>query len=60
MYKLNISRAIKKMFVNEIRDFILENYYKRTGFSKENRYYPMKCLKKRFTVACKQINRKNN
>ena len=29
MYILNIARAIKKMSVNEIRDFIFENYYKR-------------------------------
>ena len=53
------------MSVNEIRDFIFENYYKRIGFSKENCYYSMKHLKKkkkrkkRFIVACKQINRKN-
>ena len=27
--------------VNEIRDFSLENSYKRIGFSKENSYYSM-------------------
>ena len=32
---------MKQMTVNEIRDFILENYYKRIGFSKENSYYTM-------------------
>ena len=42
MYTLNISRAIKKMSVNEIRYFIFENYYKRIGFSKESSYYSMK------------------
>ena len=47
------------MPVNEIRDFTFENYYKRIGFSKENSYYSMKHLKKRFVVACKQITRKN-
>ena len=47
MYILNIFRAIKKMSVNEIRDFIFENYYKRIGFSKENCYYSMKHLKKK-------------
>ena len=31
MYTLNISRAIKKMSVNEIRYFIFENYYKHFG-----------------------------
>ena len=47
------------MSVNELRDFIFENYYKRIGFVKERSYYSMKRLKKRFAVACKQINRKN-
>ena len=28
MYTLNITEAIKEMPVNEIRDFIFENYYK--------------------------------
>ena len=60
MYILNIARAIKKMSITEIRDFVFENYYQRIGFSKENSYYSMKRLKKRFIVACKQINRKNN
>ena len=47
------------MIANEIRDFVLENYYKQIGFYKENNYYSMKRLKKkRFIVACKQINRK--
>ena len=35
------------MSVNEIRDFFLENHYKRIGFSKENTYYSMKCLKRK-------------
>ena len=39
--------AIKKMPVNEIRDFIFENYYKRNGFSKESSYYSMKSLKRK-------------
>ena len=56
MYILNIARAIKKMSVNEIRDFIFKNYYMKIGFSKENSYYSMKRLKKRFIVACKEIN----
>ena len=47
MYILNIASAIKKMSVNETRDFIFENYYERIGFSKENSYYSMKRLKKK-------------
>ena len=59
MYTLNITKAIKMMSVNEMRDFIFENYYKRIAFLKENSYYSMKRLKKRFIVACEQINRKD-
>ena len=29
------------MTFNKIRDFIFENYYRQTGFSKENSYYQM-------------------
>ena len=46
------------MSVNEIKDFIFDNYYKRIRFSNENSYYSMKRLKEeRFAVAYKQINR---
>ena len=55
MYILNIARAIKKMSVNETRDFIFENYYKRIGFSNGNSYYSMKHLKIRF-YCCLQTN----
>ena len=46
MYTLNIAKAIKKMNANEIIDFIYENYYKRTGFSKEESYCSLKHLQK--------------
>ena len=55
MYTLNIARVIKKISVNEIRDFIIESYYKRTGFSKETSYYLMKHLKKKI-YCCSQTN----
>ena len=42
MYVLNIASAIKKMSLNEIRDFIFQNYYKRIRFSKENSYFSIK------------------
>ena len=35
------------MSFNEIRGFIFENCYKWTGFSKENSYYSIECLKKK-------------
>ena len=47
MYILNIAKAIKKISVNEIKDFIFENYYKRIVFSKENSSYSMEYLKKK-------------
>ena len=47
MYILNITKAIKRMSVNDIRDFIFENYYKRTEFSKESSCYSVKHLKKK-------------
>ena len=46
MYTLDITTAIKRMSVNEIRDFIF-NYHKRIGFSKESSYYSMKRLKRK-------------
>ena len=52
MYILNIASTMKKMSVNEIRDFTFENYYKQIGFSKENSYYSMKRLEKQVCVAC--------
>ena len=60
MYILNIAKAVKKMSVNEIRDFTFKNYYKRIRFSKKKQLFFNETLgKKRFVVACKQINRKN-
>ena len=35
------------MKVNELRDFIFENYYKQIGFVKESSYYSRKCLKRK-------------
>ena len=40
------------MSVNEIIDFIFENHYKHTGFSKENSYYSMKDQEKKYTIVC--------
>ena len=47
MYILNIVKAIKKISINEIKDFTFENYYKRIGFSKDSTYYSIKSLKKK-------------
>ena len=46
MYTLNIIKAIKKKNTNKIRDFIYESFYKRIGFSEEESYCSLKCLKK--------------
>ena len=50
MSTLNLVRALKKMFVNEIKDFIFENYYKRIEFSKEISYYLMKGSKRKYLL----------
>ena len=47
MYILNIARAIKKMTVNKLIDFVFENYYKQIGFVKERSYYSMERLKRK-------------
>ena len=51
MYTPNIASVIKKMIVDELRDFIFENYYKRIGFVKGSTYYSMKCLKRKDTCG---------
>ena len=38
------------MSVNEIRDFTFENNYKTVRFSKENSYYSMKRLKRKYLL----------
>ena len=47
MYILEILNAIKKMTIKELRDVIYENYYRQTGFTKENSNYSMKHQKKK-------------
>ena len=36
MYILNIASTIKKVTINELKDYIYEKYYKRVGFNEEN------------------------
>ena len=47
MHIQNLSKAIEKMSINEIKDFIFEDYYKRIEFYKESSYYSIECLKKK-------------
>ena len=51
----NIARAMKKMTVNELGDFIFENYYKRQML-----FFNETFEKKRSVVSCNQINSKNS
>ena len=51
MYTVSIASAIKKMSVNEIRDFNFEKYYEGIGFSKENNYQSMKHQKEIPTIV---------
>ena len=50
MYILNIARAIKKMTVNKLIDFVFENYYKQIGFVKERSNYSMERLKRKILL----------
>ena len=47
MYTLQIASAIKNRTVNELIDFIFENYYNRIEFAKESSYDSMKYVKKK-------------
>ena len=55
MYTLNIARAIKKIYVNEIRDFTFENCYKGIGFFKESSYNFKKTLAKDFLLIANKL-----
>ena len=43
------------MSINEINDFIFENYYKQTEFSKENSHNSMKRLKKKILLIASKL-----
>ena len=47
MYILNITKAIKAMALNGIKDFIFENYYQPIAFSKKHIHNSMKHLTKK-------------
>ena len=47
MYISNIANTTKQMTDNKIIDFIFKNYYKRIGFVKERRYYPINRLNRK-------------
>ena len=49
---LIIFSAVKRMTVNEFKNFVYGNYYKRIGFDNEITYYSLKRHKKRFPVIC--------
>ena len=55
MYILNIDKALKKMSINEIKDFIFENFYKRIWFSKASSFYSMKRLKKNILLLTNKL-----
>ena len=47
MYTLNITKPIKTVSINKIKNFIFEKYYKQIGFSKIFSYNSMKVLNKK-------------
>ena len=53
MYSANIARAMKS------ENLSLKTIINELDFFKKNSYYSLKRSKKRFPVACKQINGRN-
>ena len=52
---LNITKAIKTMSINEIKDFIFENYHKRNGFPKKISHNSMKYMTKKYLLSLANI-----
>ena len=59
IYILNIDIAIRLLTVNELKDFIFENYYRQMGVAKENNYYSMKRQKKDLQLFATKLTEKN-
>ena len=55
MYTLNITKAIRKVSVNDITEIIYENYYKRFIFSKEDSYSSSKRSKKKLLLFANKL-----
>ena len=47
MYTLNIAKAIKKISVSDIKDFIFESYYNQIEISNDSSCYSIKRLKRK-------------
>ena len=61
MYILNISNAMEKMTVNEIRDIIFENYHKQIGFFlKKSVIIQWNIRKKDFQLLANKLTEKNS
>ena len=56
--KIIVLSIIKKMIIKELKDFIFQNYHQQMGFAKENIYYSIKHLEKKFTIVYNCINKK--
>ena len=59
MYILNIASTIKKLHSKNSKDFIFEDFYQQMEFAKENLLFIETSEKKRSTIVCNKISRKN-
>ena len=59
MYILNIASTIKKLHSKNPKDFIFEDFYQQMEFAKENLLFIETSEKKRSTIVCNKISRKN-
>ena len=58
MYKLNILRAIKKVTIKELRDFVHKKCYRQIQSTKEKPLlFNETSAEKKFTILCNQINK---
>ena len=56
MYILNIINVIKKMTVEDLREFTSESYYKQIGRTKEDGHYLFKKQReRRFVILAKNL-----
>ena len=58
MYIHNIENAIRKSSVKDLREFILENYLKQIGFTKEDSYFSLTNWKETFILFVTRLTKK--
>ena len=58
MHIRNIENAIRKSSVKDLREFIFKNYFKQTGFTKEDSYFSLTNWKETFILFVTRLTKK--